>query len=194
MNKENKLFAIKLIHTFIWVIFVTVIFYVVYSGVTDRLTTYTWIGIGLVIGEGLVLQLFKMSCPLTVMARNYSNSQKDNFDIFLPNWLARYNKLIFTTIFMLGLILVLYRTLTWHFWETKCKAFLRNGQKFILAIAIMEVWKCILHSYTPVVRNNEIQFMGYWWPNTIIDCDLHYNWTISLVQSLVCLSPNFIHP
>lgn len=112
MNKENKLFAIKLIHTFIWVIFVTVIFYVVYSGVTDRLTTYTWIGIGLVIGEGLVLQLFKMSCPLTVMARNYSNSQKDNFDIFLPNWLARYNKLIFTTIFMLGLILVLYRTLT----------------------------------------------------------------------------------
>lgn len=112
MNKESKLFAIKLIHTFIWVIFVAVIFYVVYSGVTDRLTTYTWIGIGLVIGEGLVLLLFKMSCPLTVMARNYSNSQKDNFDIFLPNWLARYNKLIFTTIFMLGLILVLYRAMT----------------------------------------------------------------------------------
>ncbi len=112
MNKESKLLAIKLIHTLIWVIFVAIIFYIVYSGVTNRLTTYTWIGIGLIIGEGLVLLLFKMSCPLTVVARNYSSSQKDNFDIFLPNWLAKYNKLIFTTIFMVGLILVLYRALS----------------------------------------------------------------------------------
>ena len=112
MNKENKLLTIKLIHTLIWALFVAVIFYIVYSGVTDTVTTYTWIGIGLIIGEGLVLLLFKMSCPLTVVARNYSDSQKDNFDIFLPNWLAKHNKLIFTSIFMIGLIMVVYRTLT----------------------------------------------------------------------------------
>jgi len=93
----------------IWAFFVVVIFYIVYSGVTDTITTFTWIGIGLIVGEGLVLLLFKLSCPLTAVARKYSDSQKDNFDIFLPNWLARHNKLIFTSIFMVGLITVLYR-------------------------------------------------------------------------------------
>ncbi len=112
MNKENKLLTIKLIHTLIWVILVAVIGYIVYSGVMDTITTYTWVGIGLIITEGLVLFLFKMSCPLTVVARNFSDSKKDNFDIFLPNWLAKYNKLIFTSFFVVGLIIVVYRTLT----------------------------------------------------------------------------------
>jgi hypothetical protein len=55
--------------------------------------------------------VFKMFCPLTIMARKYSDSEKDNFDIFLPNWLAKYNKLIFTTLYIIGLIIVLIRTL-----------------------------------------------------------------------------------
>jgi hypothetical protein len=112
MTKENKLFLIKLAHTLIWVIFVAIIFYILYSGVTDSVTVYTWIGIGLIIGEGLVLLLFKLACPLTVVARNYSDSQKDNFDIYLPNWLAKHNKVIFTSIFILGLIMVLVRVLS----------------------------------------------------------------------------------
>lgn len=72
---------------------------------------HTWIGIGLIVGEGIVLLVFKMFCPLTIMARKYSDSEKDNFDIFLPNWLAKYNKLIFTTLYIIGLIIVLIRTL-----------------------------------------------------------------------------------
>ena len=92
MNQANKLLTIKLIHTVIWAFFVTVIFYILYAGITNTITRYTWIGIGLIIGEGLVLLVFKMYCPLTVIARNYSDSQKDNFDIFLPNWLARYKQ------------------------------------------------------------------------------------------------------
>jgi len=110
MNKDNKLLTIKLIHTLIWVIFVAVIFYILYSGISNNINTFTWIGIGLIIGEGCVLLLFKMFCPLTVLARRYSDSQKDNFDIFLPNWLAKHNKLIFTSIFLVGLIFVVMRT------------------------------------------------------------------------------------
>ena len=111
MHAAQKLLILKLIHTLIWAFFVWVIGYVVYSGIADRITSWTWIGIGLVIGEGLVLWIFNMFCPLTVMARRYSDSQKDNFDIFLPNWLARHNKVLFTSIFVSGLILVLIRTL-----------------------------------------------------------------------------------
>ena len=111
MNQANKLLTIKLAHTLIWVFFVAVIFYILHSGITNTVTMYTWIAIGLIIAEGLVLLAFKMSCPLTVVARNYSDSQKANFDIFLPSWLAKHNKLIFTSIFVVGLIIVLYRSL-----------------------------------------------------------------------------------
>ncbi|NND07020.1 MAG: hypothetical protein HKN87_11625 [Saprospiraceae bacterium] len=112
MNQANKLLTIKLIHTLVWAFLVVLIIYIGYAGFSDTITIYTWIGIGLIIAEGLVLLLFKMSCPLTVVARNYSDSQKDNFNIFLPNWLAKHNKLIFTSIFVVGLIVVLYRTLS----------------------------------------------------------------------------------
>ncbi len=109
MNTALKLFSVKLIHTAIWAFLVTVIFYVLYCGLADDLNGYTWIAIALVIGEGLVLLAFRGRCPLTIIARNYSDSDRDNFDIFLPNWLARYNKLLFTTVFIVGLILVGYR-------------------------------------------------------------------------------------
>ena len=111
MNQTNKLLAIKLIHTLIWAFFVFVIFYILYSGITNRINTFTWIGIGLIIGEGFVLLVFKLFCPLTLLARKYSDSQKENFDIFLPNWLAKHNKLIFTSIFIVGLILVVTKVI-----------------------------------------------------------------------------------
>jgi hypothetical protein len=72
---------------------------------------YTWIGVGFIFAEGLILLAFKMYCPLTILARKYSDSQKSNFDIFLPNWLAKHNELIFTTLFVIGLLLVLIQSL-----------------------------------------------------------------------------------
>jgi hypothetical protein len=111
MKAADKLLTIKIIHTVIWLFFVVVIFYVLYSGISGNINTYTWIGIALVVGEGLTLLVFKMFCPLTLMARKYSDSDKDNFDIFLPNWLAKYNKLIFTSLFVLAVILVVYQSL-----------------------------------------------------------------------------------
>ena len=110
MKPEDKLLTIKIVHTVIWLFFVLVIFYVLYSGIANKVTKYTWIGIALVLVEGLTLLIFRMFCPLTLMARKYSDSEKDNFDIFLPNWLAKYNKLIFTSIFVLGLVFVVYRS------------------------------------------------------------------------------------
>ena len=109
MNAQARLLLIKTIHTIIWGFFVVAIGYVLYGGAANHITPYTWLASGLVVGEGLVLMLFKNHCPLTLMARNYSASQADNFDIFLPNWLAHYNKLIFTAIYLADLLLVGYR-------------------------------------------------------------------------------------
>jgi len=41
-------------------------------------------------------------CPLTDPASRYTEERTDNFDIYLPLWLARYNKTIFGTIFAAG--------------------------------------------------------------------------------------------
>ncbi len=85
MNTVLKLFSVKLLHTVIWAFFVMVIGYVLYCGIADDLSPYTWLASGLVILEGLVLLVFGGRCPLTLVARNYSDSDLDNFDIFLPN-------------------------------------------------------------------------------------------------------------
>ena len=106
-SHATKLVLIKSLHTLIWIVMVCIIGYVVYSGVSGNITVYSWLAVAAVIVEGLVLWLFKGKCPLTVWASNYSDSQKENFDIYLPEWLAKYNKLIFTMVFVVGFILML---------------------------------------------------------------------------------------
>jgi len=82
-----------------------------YSGISNKVNVLTWWAIFIVFLEGIVLAAFNMTCPLTLLARKYTSSTKDNFDIYLPLLLARYNKQIFTPIFVLGLIAVLCRVL-----------------------------------------------------------------------------------
>ncbi|MFZ4476355.1 MAG: hypothetical protein ACOYPR_14260 [Saprospiraceae bacterium] len=108
-NPKTKLILLKTLHTIIWLFFNVVLGYMAYAVITDRIDQFVWIGIGLVILEGVVLLIFNKMCPLTLVARQYSDSTKDNFDIYLPNWLAKYNKLIYTTIFILIVFGVIYR-------------------------------------------------------------------------------------
>jgi hypothetical protein len=95
MGTAAKLTAIKLLHTAVWVFFNVVIFYLLYAVVVDRIDRWAWICLALIGAECLVLLIFKMACPLTVVARQYSASEEPNFDIYLPRWLAKYNKLIY---------------------------------------------------------------------------------------------------
>jgi len=112
MKSETKLVVVKLIHTLIWIFFNVVIFYMLYAVIRDEIGLLFWIGLGLVLLEGLTLLAFKFFCPLTLVARKYSTSTKDNFDIYLPNWLAKYTKLIYTTIVVLIIIIAAYRLLS----------------------------------------------------------------------------------
>jgi hypothetical protein len=108
MNDKDRLLSIKLIHTVIWLFFNVVIFYLLYAVIVNKIDLWVWICIGLVLLEGIVLLLFKWFCPLTVIARRHSDSTRDNFDIFLPNWLAKYNKLIYTSIFAIAVVILIY--------------------------------------------------------------------------------------
>ena len=107
----SKLTLIKTVHTLVWVFFNVVIFYLFYAVVTGNIDKRAWICLGLIALEVITLLMFRMMCPLTVMARKYSNSTKDNFDIYLPNWLARYNKLIYSIIVAIILVILFCRWL-----------------------------------------------------------------------------------
>lgn len=107
--KVSPLQQIKLLHTFVWFVFASLIFYIFFAGLLGFVSNFTWIAIALVFGEVLTLLVFKWYCPLTLVARKYSDSTRENFDIYLPEWLAKHNKLIFGTLYVAGLILVVWR-------------------------------------------------------------------------------------
>ena len=111
MTTTTKLMFIKALHTLIWIFFNVVIFYMLYAAIMGKLDMWLWIGFGLVALEGLTLVAFKFFCPLTLIARKYSDSQQDNFDIYLPNWLARYTKLIYTTLVAIIFVITIFQLL-----------------------------------------------------------------------------------
>jgi hypothetical protein len=108
MTNQSKLVLIKTIHTIVWLFFNVVIFYMLYAAITGKLDRWLWIGFGLVGLETLTLLLFKFMCPLTLVARKFSDSRKNNFDIYLPEWLARYNKLIYSGIIVVVIAFTIY--------------------------------------------------------------------------------------
>lgn len=109
MSASAKLIAIKTLHTAIWLFFNVVIFYLLYAVIVDRIDHWFWMCLGLVGLELVALLLFRWSCPLTVVARRYSASTKANFDIYLPHWLAKYNKEIYSVIMVVVLIGMMIR-------------------------------------------------------------------------------------
>jgi len=68
-----------------------------------------WVLSGIVLVECLILAGNHGRCPLTDLAAAHSDQRTDNFDIFLPLWLARYNKVIFGSLFVAGEVFLLVR-------------------------------------------------------------------------------------
>jgi len=104
----SRLFAIKLLHSVVWAFF---------AGCIVAIPLASWRGhhltaaalIGVVALEVAVLAFNKMRCPLTSVAARYTSDRRANFDIFLPEWLARHNQLVFGALYALGLVFALLR-------------------------------------------------------------------------------------
>ena len=52
---------------------------------------------------------FAWQCPLTAIAARYTSDRRDNFDIDLPEWLARENKRIFGGLYLGGVVFAIGR-------------------------------------------------------------------------------------
>ena len=111
LSNHRKLILIKLLHTAIWAVMAAAVFYILYAGIFDRVSLLVWLCVGLILVEAIILFIYRWRCPLTLIGGRYTNEWDVGFDIFLPSWLAKHNKLIFTTLFVIGVALVLWRTL-----------------------------------------------------------------------------------
>ena len=94
---------IKLVHTVVWAVFAGAIFVLPWFIAKRQWRWVAWLG-GLVALECVVVAMNGMRCPLTVVAARYTTVRVDNFDIYLPVWLARWNKTIFGTLYALELV------------------------------------------------------------------------------------------
>ena len=97
----TTLAGIRLLHTVVWAFFAGCILAIPLAG---ALSEFRWAAVltGLVLAECAILAMNRCRCPLTDLAGRYTGDRADNFDIYLPLWLARRNKTIFGTLFVAG--------------------------------------------------------------------------------------------
>ncbi len=100
--------GITLLHTAIWLFFAGCIVAVPFAAALDRFSLAAVLS-ALVLVECIVVGLNQGRCPLTGFAARYTSERADNFDIYLPLWLARHNKIIFGTLFVAGEVFTLVR-------------------------------------------------------------------------------------
>jgi hypothetical protein len=100
-NAAARLRTVKLLHTLIWAVFAGCVVAIPVAALLG------WFKVALVLAlivmvEVMVLVLNRMRCPLTAVAAKYTDDRRPNFDIYLPGWLAHYNKAIFGTLYVAG--------------------------------------------------------------------------------------------
>lgn len=102
-SEVRSLRTIKLVHTVVWAFFAASILAIPVVALRQRYGA-AFLLIGVVFVEVLVLVVNGMRCPLTGAAARYTDDRRDNFDIYLPEWLARHNKLIFGLLYLAGVV------------------------------------------------------------------------------------------
>ena len=104
--------VVKVVHTLAWAVFAGCILALPFVAWRGQFSIALFL-IALVSVEVLVLLANRLRCPLTNVAARYTDDRRPNFDIYLPLWIARYNKQIFGPLFLAGILLTVLM------WSTK---------------------------------------------------------------------------
>lgn len=111
VGAPRALRAVKFVHTVAWAIFAGCIVALPVAAYLENFRAAAFL-IAIVLVEVLVLFANHFRCPLTDVAARYTSDRRANFDIYLPLWIARYNKEIFGSLFVAGILFTLVR---WRF-------------------------------------------------------------------------------
>ena len=103
--------VVKVVHTLAWAIFAGCIVAIPVAAYVRNFQLATLL-IAIVLVEVIVLIANHFRCPLTDVAARYTSDRRPNFDIYLPLWIARYNKEIFGSLFVAG---ILFTLIQWRF-------------------------------------------------------------------------------
>lgn len=107
ITRRGPLIAVKLLHTLAWAFFVACIVAMPMAAWGGRFRLAAWLA-AIVMVEVAVLAFNRWVCPLTAVAARYTPDRRANFDIYLPEWLARYNKHIFGPLYAAGLLFLIW--------------------------------------------------------------------------------------
>ena len=99
-------------HTLIFIFMIIWVGIVFFTVLLDKISHLTWIGIGFILLEGLVLLVNGWKCPLTVYAENLGADDGSVTDIFLPKFIANQMFKIFGTITVICFVMLVIRLLT----------------------------------------------------------------------------------
>ena len=98
--------TVRLVHTVVWAFFAGCIVAIPIMSWRNEHRAAAWL-VAIVFLEVSILAVNRMRCPLTSLAARYTRDRRDNFDIYLPLWLARHNKLLFGGLFAAGELVLL---------------------------------------------------------------------------------------
>ena len=131
--------AIKLLHTAIWAFLATSILALPVVGMLRR---FRWAAIltAIVLVESVVLAVNGGRCPLSDFATRFTLNRRSNFDIYLPIWLAQYNKVVFGWLFVAGELVVVGCWLRQRF-ATSLRAVNRSSHEPTKKTSIMPEFK-----------------------------------------------------
>ena len=104
-----SLFQIEVVHTAIFFILSACVLFLLHSAVAGPITVWTWVALGLVTAETIVLALSGWQCPLTVLAERMGAKEPGVADLFLPKWLADRIFPVCGTTFVLSCLLLAWR-------------------------------------------------------------------------------------
>lgn len=114
MSSEHALIVIKTLHTVIWAVMAAAIVAIPIAALRGQFRCAGWLT-ALILVECIVLALNQGRCPLTDVAGRFSTDRTANFDIYLPQWLAKHNKTIFGLLFLAGEVNLLWEWLKQRF-------------------------------------------------------------------------------
>ena len=106
--RGRALRLVQFAHTVVWAFFVACIAGIYWFACNDRLPAAALCA-GIVTVAVVVLAANAWRCPLTSVAARFTADRRANFDIWLPEWLARHNQAIFGVLYVAGVALLLVR-------------------------------------------------------------------------------------
>jgi hypothetical protein len=110
MTNTRLLFLVKFVHTLAFFVLAPSTLYIFYCGLSGQRDVLLWWALGLVTLESVVFLGNGRRCPLTKLAQQLGDPTGNDLiaDLFLPEWLAQRIMPIFGSMFVIGLLLLMF--------------------------------------------------------------------------------------